>query len=80
MTFSLSAGTESSAPFFSASTTSATDWTERLSAEAAWTTVEIAFPISCGCSVLEVARRLGMRQAWVRARLDELRAEVERSD
>ncbi len=53
------------------------DWTT-LSPEAAWTLVEIAYPISCGLSEYEAARRLGTKTKWVRARLAELADELER--
>ena len=49
-----------------------------MSPEAAWTTVEIAFPLSCGISERELARRHGVPGAWINARLGELRAELER--
>jgi hypothetical protein len=42
--------------------------------------VNIAFPMSCGLSTLEVAGRLGETTKWTTGRLDELRDELERSD
>jgi hypothetical protein len=45
---------------------------------ASWITLtRIAFPISCGYSVRDVARRLGQPQKWVTERLDELRDELQ---
>jgi hypothetical protein len=54
------------------------NWDE-LSPEAAWTTVNIAWPISCGSSKAEVAAHLGETTGWVTKRLSALRAELERS-
>jgi hypothetical protein len=45
---------------------------------ASWITlVRIAFPISLGYSVRDVARKLGEPQKWVTERLDELRDELQ---
>jgi hypothetical protein len=55
------------------------DW-ERLSPEAARTTVHIAWPMSCGVSARAVAGRLGETIRWVNGRLDELRDELEHDD
>jgi hypothetical protein len=38
----------------------------------------LAFPISCGFSVVEVAAQVGETNGWVTRRLSELRAELER--
>jgi hypothetical protein len=55
------------------STLPATVAWERLSPEAAWIMVNIAFPMSCGLSTREVAGHVGETVTWVNGRLDELR-------
>jgi DNA-directed RNA polymerase specialized sigma24 family protein len=62
----------------SASTIPSTiDW-DRLSPEAAWTVTHLAFPMSCGLSMLELAGQVGETTGWVTKRLKALRAELER--
>jgi hypothetical protein len=51
---------------------------ERLSPAAAWTTVNIAWPISCGISISEAAARAGVRTGWATKRMAKLREEIER--
>jgi hypothetical protein len=51
---------------------------DHLSPEAAWTTVHLAYPMSCGFSPREVAGQVGETTGWVGKRLRELRAELER--
>jgi hypothetical protein len=53
------------------------DWT-RLSDEAAWTMVNIAWPMSCGVSRRELAARVGETAGWVAKQLDRLADELER--
>jgi hypothetical protein len=52
------------------------EW-ERLSPEAAWTTVHIAWPMSCGYSTSEVAGQVGETTGWVKKRVEALRLELE---
>ena len=49
-----------------------------LSDEGAWVTTHIAWPMSSGLSIVEVAGRLGETKAWVTGRLEELQRELVR--
>jgi len=49
-----------------------------LSDEGAWVTTHIAWPMSSGLSIVEVASLLGETKAWVTGRLEELQAELVR--
>lgn len=75
---SLTATTTASASSFSRSATPSTISWERLSPEAAWTTVHLAWPISCGVSISELAGRVSETSGWVTRQLDSLRRELER--
>jgi hypothetical protein len=55
------------------------DW-KRLSPQAAWTTVHIAWPMSSGLSTLEVARQTGLTTGQVTKGLKRLRVEIERQN
>jgi hypothetical protein len=46
--------------------------------QAAWTTVNIAWPMSCGLSMLEVVRQTGLTTSQVTKRLSRLRLEIKR--
>jgi hypothetical protein len=73
--------TNGPAPSWSVSTASTPmriEW-ERLSPEAAWTTVHIAWPMSCGYSTSEVAGQVGETTGWVKKRVEALRVELEQS-
>ena len=55
------------------------DWS-RISDEAAWTTVHLAWPLSLGLSTSEVAARVGETNKWVTTRMMRLRDELEQLD
>jgi hypothetical protein len=54
------------------------NWAE-ISAEGAWTTVHIGFPLSSGVSMLDLAKELGQSQKSLERRLEKLREEMIRA-